>query len=98
MFASRPLRGRSSAYAWKNGIALGRSSLYGIDADLHFDAAVDAVLLVTHFRQAPISGRPRSLAAWERRVREASSALRMGYCWQTWRLTIDGNTSVERKC
>jgi hypothetical protein len=37
-------------YAWKNGLALERSAIYGIDADLYFDAAVDAVLLVTEFR------------------------------------------------
>jgi hypothetical protein len=37
-------------HGWKNGIALERSAIYQIDADLHFDAAVDAVLLVTHFR------------------------------------------------
>ncbi len=37
-------------YAWKNCIAFERSAIYGIDADLHFDAAVDAVLLVSEFR------------------------------------------------
>jgi hypothetical protein len=37
-------------YGWKNRIALERSAIYRIEADLHFDAAVDAALLVTHFR------------------------------------------------
>lgn len=37
-------------HGWKNGIALERSAIYRIDADLHFGAAVDGVLLVTHFR------------------------------------------------
>lgn len=36
-------------HAWRNGFGLEKSALYRIDADLHFDAAVDAVLLVTHF-------------------------------------------------
>ena len=30
---------------------MGESAIYGIDSDRHFDAAVDAVLLVVHFRQ-----------------------------------------------
>jgi hypothetical protein len=37
-------------HAWKNGIASEQSAIFGIDADLHFDAAVDAALLVTRFR------------------------------------------------
>jgi hypothetical protein len=37
-------------YAWKNGIGLARSAVHRIDADLHFDVAVDAVLLVAHIR------------------------------------------------
>jgi hypothetical protein len=37
-------------HGWKNGIALERSAIYRIKADLHFDAAVDAALLVMHFR------------------------------------------------
>jgi len=36
-------------HAWKNGIALRKSAVYRIDADLYFGAAVDAALLVTHF-------------------------------------------------
>jgi len=36
-------------HAWKNGIALEKSAVYRIDADLYFAAAVDAALLVTHF-------------------------------------------------
>jgi hypothetical protein len=39
------------SHAWENGIALGESAIYGIDTDRHFDAAVDAVLLVTHFQR-----------------------------------------------
>jgi hypothetical protein len=41
---------RVLSYAWKNAIALERSKSCAIDANLHFDAAVDAVLLVTHLR------------------------------------------------
>jgi hypothetical protein len=37
-------------HGWKNAIAIERSVIYRIEADLHFDAAVDAALLVTHFR------------------------------------------------
>jgi hypothetical protein len=37
-------------HAWKKRVALERSSIYRIAAGLHFDAAVDAALLVTHFR------------------------------------------------
>ncbi len=37
-------------HAWKNNIALERSAIYKIEANLHFNAAVDAALLVTHFR------------------------------------------------
>ena len=36
-------------HAWKNGIALDRSDVYRIDAERHFDAAVDAALLDAHF-------------------------------------------------
>jgi hypothetical protein len=39
-------------HAWRTGIPLGEAAIYGIDADRHFDAAVDAVLLVAHFRQS----------------------------------------------
>lgn len=39
-------------HAWKNDIALSTSAVYRIDADLHFAAAVDAVLLVTYFEPA----------------------------------------------
>lgn len=34
-------------YAWKKGMGIANSAIYRIDADLHFDAAVDAALLVT---------------------------------------------------
>ncbi len=37
-------------HGWKNEIALERSAICRIEADLHFHAAVDAALLVTHFR------------------------------------------------
>lgn len=37
-------------HVWKNKIALEGSAIYRIEADLHFDAAVDAALLVMHFR------------------------------------------------
>jgi len=37
-------------HGWKKRIALERSAILRIEADLHFDAAVDAALLVTHFR------------------------------------------------
>jgi hypothetical protein len=37
-------------YGWKKGMAIERSAIYGIEAKFHFDAAVDAVLLVTYFR------------------------------------------------
>jgi len=40
---------KALVHGWKNGIALERSAIYRIDADLHFAAAVDAALLVTHF-------------------------------------------------
>jgi len=40
---------RALCYAWKNAMALEWSAVYGIDAELHFDAAVDAVLLITQF-------------------------------------------------
>lgn len=36
-------------HAWRRGIGIERSAIRRIDADLHFDAAVDASLLVTHF-------------------------------------------------
>jgi len=36
-------------HAWNNGIGLKKSAIYRIDADAHFDAAVDAALLVTNF-------------------------------------------------
>ncbi len=37
-------------HGWKTRTALERSAIYRIKADLHFNAAVDAALLVTHFR------------------------------------------------
>ncbi len=51
---------KTLCYAWKNSIGLGRSAIYGIDADVHFDAAVNAVLLViqlspkAHGREADV--------------------------------------------
>jgi hypothetical protein len=36
-------------YAWKNAISIGRSAIHPIDAGLYFEAAVDAVLLTSHF-------------------------------------------------
>jgi hypothetical protein len=41
---------KALCYAWKNGMALEHSAIFGIDASLHFDAAVDAALLVARFR------------------------------------------------
>jgi hypothetical protein len=41
---------KTLCHGWKEGTALERSAIYRIDADLHFDAAVDAALLVAHFR------------------------------------------------
>ncbi len=36
-------------HGWKNKIAMDQSAIYRIDANLHFNASVDAALLVTHF-------------------------------------------------
>ena len=36
-------------YAWQRGVMVENSSLYAIDAQRHFEAAVDAALFVTHF-------------------------------------------------
>jgi len=36
-------------HGWRKGMALGRSTIHRIDANLHFDAAVEAALLVTQF-------------------------------------------------
>ena len=41
---------RVLSHAWKNGFALEQASIYAIDADLHFDAAVGAVLLFASCR------------------------------------------------
>ena len=65
---------KTLCYAWKNNIPLEGAAVYAIDADLHFDAAVDAVLLVAHLRtgghdrEAKVysdlkeSGKPRLIA------------------------------------
>lgn len=37
-------------HAWKHGIQIEKSAMYRIECDTHFDAHVDAVLLVIHFR------------------------------------------------
>lgn len=37
-------------HGWKKDIGLERSAVYRIEADVHFGTAVDASLLVTHFR------------------------------------------------
>ncbi len=37
---------RVLAHAWRKSLSIGNVALYGIDAPLHFDAAVDACLLV----------------------------------------------------
>ena len=47
-------------HGWKHGIALERSALYRIEADSHFNAAVDAALLVTHFGPGRTTVKPRS--------------------------------------
>ncbi len=36
-------------HGWRLGVMTERSAIYAIDAQRHFDAAVDAALLVTHF-------------------------------------------------
>jgi hypothetical protein len=41
---------KALGYAWKNGMATEQSAIFSIDAGLHFDAAVDASLLVARFR------------------------------------------------
>jgi hypothetical protein len=40
---------KTLCHGWKKGMGLERPAIYRIDADLHFNAAVDAALLVTHF-------------------------------------------------
>jgi len=37
-------------HAWKHDLQLGAAALYGIDADIHFNASVDACLLVCDFQ------------------------------------------------
>lgn len=37
------------AQCWKNGLQVERSAIYAIEADVHFDASVDAVLMVIDF-------------------------------------------------
>jgi hypothetical protein len=62
-------------YAWKNGMALEESAIFGIDASLHFDAAVDAALLVTHFR----SGAQGKMAEAYSGLTEKSAERVIGY-------------------
>lgn len=40
---------KALCHGWRKRLSLERSAIHGIDADLHFGAAVDAALLVTHF-------------------------------------------------
>ena len=85
-------------YAWKNGIALERSRLYGIDADLHFDAAVNAVLFVAHFRRGAHHLEAEVFGNLGDTCRKARSVWTMGCCWRTLPPTIAGNTSAATKC
>lgn len=41
---------KALCHAWKNDIAVENAAIHAIDANLHFDASVDAVLLVIDFR------------------------------------------------
>jgi len=66
---------KTLCYAWKNGIALEESAIYGIDADLHFDAAVDAALLVAHCRP----GVHDQVAKVYRHLRETREERVIGY-------------------
>lgn len=51
---------KSLLHAWKCDLSLSDAAIYDVDADLHFDASVDAVLLVMEFgpratgREAPV--------------------------------------------
>jgi hypothetical protein len=40
-------------HAWRNRFSVGRCSLHAIDAPRHFDAAVDACLLIAHTGEVP---------------------------------------------
>jgi hypothetical protein len=40
---------KALCHGWKKGMALSCSAIHRIDANLHFDAAVDAALLITRF-------------------------------------------------
>lgn len=41
------------AHGWKKGMAFGQAAIHRIDADVHFQAAVDAALLIAHFAPGP---------------------------------------------
>ncbi|MGA2031318.1 MAG: hypothetical protein ABSG68_03610 [Thermoguttaceae bacterium] len=62
-------------YAWKKGLALEHPAIYGIDAELHFGAAVDAVLLVAHLRPGAHSREAKVY----RQMRETSTDKMIGY-------------------
>jgi hypothetical protein len=62
-------------HGWKNGIGLGKSAIYRIDADVHFGAAVDAALLVTHF--CPTGGDTQ--ARVHRRLKDDGTFTTIGY-------------------
>lgn len=49
MLCKKAVARKILTYAWKNNLKLGYAALFGIDAKLHFNAAVDACLLVCKF-------------------------------------------------
>lgn len=60
---------KALAHAWQYGVFLRNASIHRIDAALHFDAAVDAALLVAHFtpiapdRSAKVYGQLSNIGA-----------------------------------
>ena len=62
-------------HAWQNAIMLERPAVYGVDADRHFDAAVDAVLLVAHFRPGASDFEAKVYAT----LRDAAAQSAIGY-------------------
>jgi hypothetical protein len=61
MLCKRTVARKVLSYAWQRNLLIGESAIYPIDARRHFNAAVEAVLLVVHFRKEQKSEPPQAI-------------------------------------
>ena len=88
---------RTLLHGWKNEITLEHSAICRIEAGLHFDVAVDAVLLLTHFRPGTHDAEAKVYS----RLSDADEETVIGYetacCSRTSRPTTAGSIFAVKR-